>query len=198
MTGLKAWLELLSSLEFWITLLESYKDLGPLAPVFLAMIESFIPALPLVAIVAFNITAWGTVLGFLYSWLGSIIGCTLVFFFFRLLIKPHIKSWIYSTQVFKKALNWVSSIDGRILFLLIMMPFTPSVFVNMSVGLSDFKEKSFLLIMITAKAFMIGLLSLFGNSVALSLNDPRHLVSALIFLAILYFLSKYYSKKHGL
>lgn len=31
----------LGTLEFWQTLLESFGDLGPLAPIFLAMVESF-------------------------------------------------------------------------------------------------------------------------------------------------------------
>lgn len=192
------WFELVCSLEFWISLFESYKNLGPLFPILLAMIESFIPALPLVTIVAFNISAWGLVWGFLYSWFGSITGCSLVFCFFRFLIKRQGKLWTHLKPSLKKALNWVSQINGKILFLLIMMPFTPSAFVNMALGLSDFDAKRFLIIMITAKAFMMVLLSLFGNSIALSLNNPWFLILAGLLLIIFYLMSKIISKKHGL
>ena len=64
----------LGTLEFWQTLLESFGDLGPLAPIFLAMVESFFPPLPLIAIVALNIAAHGGFLGFVYSWLGVAAG----------------------------------------------------------------------------------------------------------------------------
>ena len=59
----------LGTLEFWETLLDSFGNLGPIAPIMLAMVESFFPPLPLIAIVALNVAAHGGILGFLYSWL---------------------------------------------------------------------------------------------------------------------------------
>ena len=47
----------ISSLEFWLELLNSFKHLGPLAPILLTALESFIPPLPLVAIVLVNVAA---------------------------------------------------------------------------------------------------------------------------------------------
>ena len=58
----------LGTLEFWETLLDSFGNLGPIAPIMLAMVESFFPPLPLIAIVALNVAAHGGILGFLYSW----------------------------------------------------------------------------------------------------------------------------------
>ena len=40
----------LGTLDFWKTLLDGFGDLGPLAPIALAMVESFFPPLPLIAI----------------------------------------------------------------------------------------------------------------------------------------------------
>ena len=77
------WLEPLLTLEFWQQLLDSFQGLGPLAPILLAMVESFIPALPLVAIVALNIAAHGALFGFLYSWAGVAVGGSLMFLFWR-------------------------------------------------------------------------------------------------------------------
>lgn len=61
------WLHQLGTLEFWEALLEGFGDLGPIAPVILAMVESFFPPLPLIAIVALNVAAHGGFLGFVYS-----------------------------------------------------------------------------------------------------------------------------------
>ena len=55
----------LGTLEFWETLLDSFGNLGPIAPIMLAMVESFFPPLPLIAIVALNVAAHGGILGFL-------------------------------------------------------------------------------------------------------------------------------------
>jgi len=65
---LRFWLERIMTVEFWVEALSAFKDLGPLAPICLALVESLIPALPLVAIVTINISAHGAILGFLYSW----------------------------------------------------------------------------------------------------------------------------------
>ena len=54
----------LGTLDFWKTLLDGFGDLGPLAPIALAMVESFFPPLPLNAIVALNVAAHGGVMGF--------------------------------------------------------------------------------------------------------------------------------------
>ena len=43
------WGSQLTSLEFWQHLLDSFGDLGPLVPILLAMVESFVPPLPLIA-----------------------------------------------------------------------------------------------------------------------------------------------------
>ena len=73
------WAHQLGTLEYWQTLLDRFGDLGPLAPITLAVVESFFPPLPLIAIVALNVGAHGGILGFLYSWIGVALGGTLMF-----------------------------------------------------------------------------------------------------------------------
>ena len=76
-------METLFEIETWINLFNQYQELGILIPFLLAMMESFIPALPLIAIVTINISAHGFLIGFSTSFLGNIIGSLLVFTFFR-------------------------------------------------------------------------------------------------------------------
>ena len=70
---LQYWSTQITSLDFWKNLLDSFEGLGPLVPVLLAMVESFVPPLPLIAIVALNVAAHGPVMGFLYSWCGVVV-----------------------------------------------------------------------------------------------------------------------------
>ena len=41
---LRFWLERIMTVEFWVEALSAFKDLGPLAPICLAFVESLIPA----------------------------------------------------------------------------------------------------------------------------------------------------------
>ena len=54
----------LGTLEFWQTLLDGFGDLGPLAPIFLAMVESFFNPHPPKAKLGRNFSAHRGQLGF--------------------------------------------------------------------------------------------------------------------------------------
>ena len=192
------WFKLLTSLDFWIDFIDAFKGLGPAAPIFLAMIESLIPALPLVAIVTFNITAYGTLPGFLYSWIGSITGCFIVFNFFRHVVKRYFMGWIKKHHSLHKGMMWVARIDWKALFVVALFPFTPSVFLNIVFGLSDFDSKLYFKTLVVAKVGMMAGLSLFGSSVAMAFQNPLFLIPAALILTTLYLISKYVTKKHGL
>ena len=58
-------------------------SLGPIAGVFLIIIESMIPILPLAVFITLNMVSFGSFFGFLISWLSTVIGCMLSFSLFR-------------------------------------------------------------------------------------------------------------------
>ena len=55
----------LGTLEFWETLLDSFGNLGPIAPIMLAMVESFFPPHTLNALFGRNVSAHGGLRGFM-------------------------------------------------------------------------------------------------------------------------------------
>ena len=91
----------LGTLEFWETLLDSFEGLGPVAPILLAMVESIFPPLPLIAIVALNVAAHGGLLGFVYSWVGVAAGGTVVFLFWRRVVKRFFWKLAYRSERLK-------------------------------------------------------------------------------------------------
>ncbi len=191
-------IKLVSSVDFWEKCFYSFQILGPLAPILLTAMESLIPALPLIAIVTLNVAAHGIILGFLYSWFGACLGSTIVFLFYRRVLKRLFLKLFARYAKVRKARDWVNNVNPRALFFIAILPFTPSSFLNFAFGISDFDEKKYLVIMVSAKAFMILLLAFFGQSVVKAFENPAFIILALILVIVLYIISKKVSKDHNL
>ena len=188
----------LGTLDFWKTLLDGFGDLGPLAPILLAMVESIFPPLPLIAIVALNVAAHGGLLGFVYSWVGVAAGGTVVFLFWRRVVKRFFWKVASRSEKLEKAQQWVSRFDVASLFMLSVLPFTPSSFMHFAFGISDFDEKRYLITMLLGKGAMVAMMALFGQSLVSSLRNPVYLILAIAIWAGMYWVSKKLCKKHDL
>ena len=188
----------LGTLEFWETLLDGFGDLGPLAPIMLAMVESFFPPLPLIAIVALNVAAHGGFLGFAYSWIGVLLGGTLMFLLWRRVVKRFFWKVASRSEKLEKAQRWVSRLDVASLFMLSVLPFTPTSFMHFASGISDFDEKRYLITMLLGKGAMVAMMALFGQSLVSSLKNPVYLILAVVLWGGMYWASKQFCKKHDI
>ena len=192
------WLHQLSTLEFWETLLDSFGDLGPLAPITLAMVESFFPPLPLVAIVALNVAAHGGLFGFLYSWIGVALGGSIMFLLWRRVVKRYFWKIASRSSKLERAQQWVNRFDTSSLFMLTLLPFTPSSFMHLAFGISDFDEKRYLITMLLGKGVMMAMMAIFGQSLVSSMRNPVYLILAVVLWGGMYFVSKKFCKRHNL
>lgn len=192
------WLHQLGTLEFWETLLDSFGDLGPLAPITLALVESFFPPLPLVAIVALNVAAHGGLFGFLYSWIGVALGGSIMFLLWRRVVKRYFWKIASHSPKLEKAQQWVNRFDTSSLFMLTLLPFTPSSFMHLAFGISDFDEKRYLITMLLGKGVMVAMMSIFGQSLVSSMRNPVYLILAVVLWGGMYFVSKKFCKRHNL
>lgn len=188
----------LGTLDFWRTLLDGFGALGPLAPIALAMVESFFPPLPLIAIVALNVAAHGGFLGFAYSWIGVLLGGTLMFLLWRRVVKRFFWKVASRSEKLEKAQRWVSRLDVASLFMLSVLPFTPTSFMHFAFGISDFDEKRYLITMLLGKGVMVAMMALFGQSIVSSLKNPVYLILAVVLWGGMYWASKQFCKKHDI
>lgn len=172
--------------------------LGPLVPILLAMVESFFPPLPLIAIVALNVAAHGGLLGFLYSWAGVALGGIIMFLFWRRLIKRFFWKVASRSPKLEKAQQWVNRFDTSSLFMLSLLPFTPTSFMHFAFGMSDFDEKRYLRAVLLGKGLMVAMMAVFGQSLVSSLKNPVYLVLAVLLWGGMYWVSKRFCRKHHL
>lgn len=191
-------LQSLFSLDFWVELFSRFRGLGPIAPFLLSAMESFIPPLPLIAIVTLNVAAQGPIIGFLYSWTGTCLGCTLVFLFVRFVFRRFAERATEKHPVMRRAREWVPTVSVPSLFVILMLPFTPSALMNLVFGLSEYPTVKYLPTLYLAKLIMIGSLALFGQSAVRAVEDPRFIVFSLLLVAGLYWISRRVNEKHKL
>src|SRR5699024_12761478 len=95
------YIELFTTEEGLEQIFEAFDGLGIFVGLLLVFIESFLPFLPLIAIVILNTNAYGFLIGFLMSYLGSVICSNSVFLIVRNFLKsPKTASFIsHSTLV---------------------------------------------------------------------------------------------------
>lgn len=196
MSTLIEWYETIKDISFWIEFIENFRDLGPLAPIFLAFIESVIPALPLIVIVSFNVTAYGPFLGFIYSWIGSFLGSVFMFMLYRKGIQQLFQKWSANKKNLSRIVEYVDRHSWNVLFMLTSLPFTPSSLINLVYGLSNIDARFFIRTIFFSKALMIASLSLFGHSLTQITTNPFYLILTVIALFILYLISKKISKRY--
>ena len=66
--------------------------LGPFVGMFICIVESFVPILPLALFIGLNIKTFGIITGFLISYIGCIIGSILTYFLSKKLTNEFIES----------------------------------------------------------------------------------------------------------
>ena len=187
----------LGDYNFWIKLFDAFAAFGPYPPILLAFVEAFFPMLPLVAIVALNVAGHGMIKGFLFSWIGSLLGAISVFSIFRYLRNKPLMMKFVKLKNIDRLLQWVKKQNVIFLFLLTIFPFTPSFLINISFGLANFGFKAFFITIIFSKALMIMGLALFGSSLITSLSQPVYFIISAVIFVLLYGLSVMINKISG-
>ncbi len=171
---------------------------GPILGCFLILIESIVPILPLFVFITINFLVFGPIIGFILSWIFTILGCMLSFFLFRKKIKNWFNEKIKNCTRFQKVMKAVEKIKPEQLCSVIALPFTPAFMVNIAAGLSDMSLKKFALSLSVGKIFLVLFWGFVGTSLVQSLTHPVALVKVVVLIILAYITSKIISKKLNL
>ena len=167
---------------------------GPLLGCIFMIIESIIPILPLAAFITLNFLSFGNFVGFIISWIFTIIGCMLSFWMFDKGFKNIFEKKLRNKEIVNKLMKIVDTIKFEQLVTLLAIPFTPAFAVNIAAGLSDMKYSKYLKALILGKAFMVYFWGFVGTSLIESLTNPASLIKVIGIMVIAFFGSKLINK----
>lgn len=157
--------------------------------IFIVILESIIPALPLALFIAINIIALGNFFGFIISWIGTIIGCSLSFWIFRKLKNKIFKKVTKDSRILK-IMRKIGNMDFSHLVIITAMPFTPAFSINIAAGLSEISYKKFLLMVIIAKISIVYFWGFIGTTLLESITDITVIIKILFLIFITFILSR--------
>lgn len=152
----------------------------------LLFLESIIPVLPLSVFIAINVLTYGSLFGFLLSWLGTICGCMTSFYISRY-FTDYANKKMKKNKKIKEFRKFIDKVSFTNLVIIFAIPFTPAFIINIAAGLSHMSPKRYLVALIIGKAPMVYFWAFIGKSLSESLTDISVLakVGFMIFIAYL-------------
>lgn len=172
-------------------------SIGPIGGVFLIILESIFPMLPLSVFITLNMLSFGSFFGFVISWLSTIVGCMLSFTLFRHFFQKKLYRFIKKNEQdkFANIMNAISNINFSNLVILIAIPFSPAFLINIAAGLSKIKVEKFFLAIIIGKMVIVYFWGYIGTTLLESLTDITVLFKIGGLLVLAFFISKLVEKK---
>lgn len=172
-------------------------EIGPISGFIIVVIESIIPILPLAAFIALNMIVFGSILGFIISWIGTVIGCIISFYLFRKGFSKILYKRLKIDSNIKKIMNYVSNINITGLVLLVALPFSPAFAINIACGLSKMPFKNFLIAILIGKLSIVYFWGYIGTGFVESIRNPIILLELMVMLSLTYIITLLIKKKLG-
>lgn len=191
----------MKNLDIWLTnFLLSIGMWGYVLSCFLILIESIVPALPLSIFITLLFYKFGVFIGFIISYVFTILGCILSYKIFNSKLRYKLDNYINKNDMVKldKLKMRINKINFNSLCLIIAIPFTPAFLINIAAGLTNMNFKKYLYALMIGKIFLIIFWGFIGTSLINSFKNPINLVYIIVLLIICFIISKLVSKREGL
>lgn len=164
--------QMLLNPDFYYQIIEGFGPFGFVAGILLAMIEAFFPPLPLAAFVTVNVIAFGFVRGYLYSYIGTVIGSYGMFLLLNKFGNKYMHNYIERHDKAKSLLHWIHDKGIVPIIVLLTFPFTPSVIVSGLAAFAELRKRDYLIALIFGKLFMVLSLSFIGVNIKSFFEQP--------------------------
>jgi len=159
------------------------------------LFESIIPILPLSVFITLNFMAFGNILGFVISWVFTVLGCILSYWLFKNGVSERLYDKFKSSPNLTKIMDAVSNLSFTNLVILIAIPFTPAFLINIAAGICRVNSKKFIYAIMIGKISLVYFWGFVGVSLIESLKNPMILIKVAIAVLVMYVISLIFSKK---
>lgn len=159
------------------------------------LFESIIPMLPLSLFITLNFMTFGNIIGFIISWIFTVLGCMMSYYIFRSSVSEKRLNKFKENNTLKKVINVIENMSFTSLVTLIAIPFTPAFAVNIAAGICRVPKRKFLLALMLGKISLVYFWGFVGVGLIESLKNPSKLIGVVILIVIVYIISYILSKK---
>lgn len=159
------------------------------------LFESIIPMLPLSLFITLNFMTFGSIIGFIISWIFTVLGCLMSYYLFKSAVSEKRLNKFKENNTLKKVINVIENMNFTSLVILIAIPFTPAFAVNIAAGICRVPKRKFLLALMLGKISLVYFWGFVGVGLIESLKNPSKLIGVVILIIIVYIISYILSKK---
>lgn len=145
-------------------------------------IESFLPMLPLIALVGANAFFFGLLGGLVISWISSGLGTTCLFLLISR-FNNHKLINKFKNEKIEKGIGWIHKQGFKILFIAYSCPFIPGFLVTIACALCDRKLKDFAPAMLSGKFVMFLFVSYPSSNIQGFITNPFKVI---IFIGLVF------------
>ena len=181
--------------EFITYLLGILGSWGAILGCVFILFESILPVLPLSVFITLNFMTFGSVWGFLISWVFTVIGCMLSFWIFKNGVSERLYNRFKNVKKLSNFMDIMSNMKFTNLVMVIAIPFTPAFLINIAAGISRVDTKKYLYALMIGKISLVYFWGYIGVSLVDSLKNPMILIKVLFVLIVMYIISYVINKK---
>ena len=155
----------------------------------LIMVESILPVLPLFVFITINFLCFGHLIGFIISWIFTIIGCIISYKICNGKLSKKYYNKINDKETLNKYTKKLKNMSLGSLTVLIAIPFTPAFLVNIASGILKMDFKKFITAIAIGKIALVYFWGYIGTSLIESISNPKILIEIVIIVLITYIIS---------
>lgn len=162
--------------------------LGVILSCFILSIESIIPIIPLLVFISINFIILGPFLGFILSWLFTVLGSLLSYYLFRKKLSKKFINYTKDNETVHRYIKILRNLSTGKMLLIVALPFTPAFAVNIAAGILKIDIKKYLTAILFGKISLVIYSAYIGTSFVEGLSNPIILLNLVILIFIIYIL----------
>ena len=186
---------IINNLNDW---LQAAGILGGFVSCALIIIEPLLPFLPMFIFVTVNLLIFGYVIGFILSYICSVLGCLLFYVVVNKLLSKKAQKFYKDRKKINDLVTRYKHIKFETLTTIISLPFTPGVMINLFAAISNMPLKKYMAAEAIAKIFITIFWGFIGVSLLKCFESPKYLIIIGLMLVGGYVISKIVNKKYNL